>query len=113
MPNYQMLVRGEILRGKFRNSFSNPEAFKPNEITPVSVVLPDVAHTFKAGHKIMVQIQHTWFPLADRNPNQFMDIYKAKAEDYIKNTHRLYFDKNHPSKIKFETLGDFKLKTGE
>ncbi len=113
MPNYQMLVRGEILRGKFRNSFSNPEAFKPNEITPVSVVLPDVAHTFKAGHKIMVQIQHTWFPLADRNPNQFMDSYKAKAEDYIKNTHRLYFDKNHPSKIKFETLGDFKLKTGE
>jgi len=106
MSNYQMLVRGEILRGKFRNSFSKPEAFVPNEITPVNVVLPDVAHTFKKGHKIMVQIQHTWFPLADRNPNQFMDIYKAKADDYIKNTHKLYFDKNHPSKIKFHTLGD-------
>lgn len=104
MANYQMLVRGEILRGKFRNSFQNPEAFKPNEITPVHVVLPDVAHTFKKGHRLMVQIQHTWFPLADRNPNQFMDIFKAKAEDYIKNTHRLYFDQTHPSKIKFSTL---------
>lgn len=110
MPNYQMLVRGEILRGKFRNSFSEPEPFKPNEITTVRVVLPDVAHTFKEGHKFMVQIQHTWFPLADRNPNQFMDIYKAKAEDYIKNTHKLYFDKEHPSKIVFQTLGDFILK---
>ncbi len=104
MPNYQMLVRGEILRGKFRNSFSNPEPFTPNEITPVKVVLPDVAHTFKKGHKIMVQIQHSWFPLTDRNPNQFMDIFKAKAEDYIKNTHRLYFDKSHPSRISFQTL---------
>lgn len=110
MPNYQMLVRGEILRGKFRNSFSKPEPFKPNEITTVRVVLPDVAHTFKEGHKLMVQIQHTWFPLADRNPNQFMDIYKAKAEDYIKNTHKLYFDKEHPSKIVFQALGDFILK---
>src|SRR5690606_36603517 len=108
-----MLVRGEILRGKFRNILSNPEAFKPKEITPVSIVHPDVAHTFKPCHKIMVQIQHTWIPLADRKPNQFMDIYKAKAEDYIKYNHKLYFDKNHPSKIKFETLGDFKLKTGE
>lgn len=110
MPNYQMLVRGEILRGKFRNSFSEPEPFKPNEITTVKVILPDVAHTFKEGHKLMVQIQHTWFPLADRNPNQFMDIYKAKAEDYIKNTHKLYFDKEHPSKIVFQALGDFILK---
>ncbi|WP_099371842.1 CocE/NonD family hydrolase [Sphingobacterium sp. 1.A.5] len=100
MANYQMLVRGEILRGKFRNSFSNPEPFKPNEITPVKITLPDVAHVFKKGHKFMVQIQHTWFPLADRNPNQFMDIYQAKKEDFIKNTHRLYFDKNHPSRIK-------------
>lgn len=104
MQNYQMLVRGEILRGKFRNSFSLPEPFKPNEITNVKVNLPDVAHTFKKGHKIMVQVQHSWFPLADRNPNQFMDIYKAKAEDYIKNSHRIYFDKSAPSKINFSIL---------
>ena len=106
MPGYQMLVRGEILRGKFRNSFSQPEAFKPNEITSVKLTLPDVAHTFKKGHKIMVQVQHSWFPLTDRNPNQFMDIYKAKAEDFLKNTHRLYFDKNHPSKIIFNSLSE-------
>lgn len=104
MPGYQMLVRGEILRGKFRNSFSSPQPFVPNEITNVKINLPDVAHTFKKGHKIMVHVQHTWFPLADRNPNQFMDIYQAKAEDYIKNTHRIYFDKSAPSYIKFTTL---------
>ena len=104
MPNYQMLVRGEILRGKFRNSFSKPEAFRPNEITKLDVTLPDVAHTFKKGHRIMVQIQHSWFPLADRNPNQFMDIYQAKANDYNPNTHRIYLDKNNPSKITFTTL---------
>lgn len=104
MPNYQMLVRGEVLRGKFRNSFSKPEAFTPNEITPVKVTLPDVAHTFKKGHRVMVQIQHTWFPLVDRNPNQFMDIFKAKKEYFIKNTHRLYFDKEHPSKLTFSQL---------
>ena len=104
MQNYQMLVRGEILRGKFRNSFTVPEPFVPAQVTNVKVNLPDVAHTFKKGHKIMVQIQHSWFPLADRNPNQFMDIYKAKAEDYIKNTHRIYFDQSKPSRIKFSTL---------
>ena len=104
MQNYQMLVRGEILRGKFRNSFNKPEAFIPNEVTDVKLTLPDVAHTFKKGHKIMVQVHHSWFPLADRNPNQFMDIFKAKESDYIKNTHRIYFDKNHASKIKFESL---------
>ncbi|MFD2556009.1 CocE/NonD family hydrolase [Sphingobacterium tabacisoli] len=104
MQNYQMLVRGEILRGKFRNSFTTPKPFIPGQVTNVKVNLPDVAHTFKKGHKIMVQIQHSWFPLTDRNPNQFMDIYKAKAEDYIKNTHRLYFDQSKPSRIKFSTL---------
>ena len=104
MPNYQMLVRGEILRGKFRNSFSNPETFTPNKITEVAVTLPDVAHTFKKGHRIMVHIQHSWFPLADRNPNQFMDIYQAKSADYIPNTHRIYLNQNNPSKISFSTI---------
>ena len=104
MQNYQMLVRADILRGKFRNSFSKPEPFIPNEITPIKVSLPDVAHTFKKGHKIMVQIQHSWFPLTDRNPNQFMDIFQAKASDYIKNQHRIYFSKEHPSKMRFSIL---------
>ncbi len=104
MQNYQMLVRGEVLRGKFRDSYSDPKAFVPNEKTAVNVQLPDVAHTFKKGHKLMVQIQHSWFPLVDRNPNQFMDIYKAEAKDFIKNQHQLYFSKDAPSRISFEVI---------
>lgn len=104
MPGYQMLVRGEILRGKFRNSFSNPEPFNPDEITSVNVELPDVAHTFKKGHKLMIQIQHSWFPLVDRNPNQFMDIYNAEPEDFKPNTHRLHFDQDNKSAIRFSIL---------
>ncbi|WDF69782.1 CocE/NonD family hydrolase [Sphingobacterium oryzagri] len=104
MQNYQMLVRGEVLRGKFRDSYSEPKAFVPNEKTPVTVKLPDVAHTFKKGHRLMVQIQHSWFPLVDRNPNQFMDIYQAQAKDFIKNEHRLYFSKDTPSSLTFEVI---------
>lgn len=99
MANYQMLVRGEVLRGKFRNSYSVPEPFVPNVPTDVQVRLPDIAHTFKKGHKIMVQIQHTWFPLVDRNPNQFMDIYKARREDYVINKHTIFVGGQHPSRI--------------
>jgi len=104
MQGYQMMVRGEVLRGKFRNSFSEPESFVANAITPVSVVLPDVAHTFKKGHRLMVQIQHSWFPLVDLNPNQFMDIFQAQSSDFIKNTHRIYFDKEHASELVLHVL---------
>ena len=85
-----MLVRGEIMRGKYRNSFEKPEAFTPNKPTPVSFVLPDVAHTFKKGHRLMIQIQSTWFPLADRNPQKFINIYKADNSDFQKATIRIY-----------------------
>ena len=78
MGGYQMLVRGEIMRGKFRNSFENPEPFTPNKIETVKFELPDVAHTFKKGHRMMIQIQSSWFPLADRNPQKFMNIYEAE-----------------------------------
>ncbi len=104
MPGYQMLIRGEILRGKFRDSFSEPKPFKNGEKTPVKVRLPDVAHTFKKGHKLMVHIQHSWFPLVGQNPNQFMNEFDATEKDYIKNTHRIYFDPERPSKISFNTL---------
>ena len=90
MGGYQMLVRGEIMRGKFRNSFSVPEAFVPNKPTPVKFELPDVAHTFKKGHKLMIQIQSSWFPLADRNPQKFIDIYKANKSDFQKATIKIY-----------------------
>lgn len=84
MGGYQMLVRGEIMRGKYRNSFSKPQAFKPHVPTKVKFELPDVAHTFKKGHRLMIQIQSSWFPLADRNPQQFMNIYQADTKDFKK-----------------------------
>jgi uncharacterized protein len=99
MGGYQMLVRGEIMRGKFRNSFEKPEPFVPNKITAVKYTLPDVAHTFKKGHKLMIQIQSSWFPIADRNPQKFVDIYNCNDSDFQKATIRVYHDGNHQSKI--------------
>lgn len=104
MPGYQMLVRADVLRGRFRNSFSIPEAFIPDRITTVPVQLNDVAHTFKKGHRLMVQIQHSWFPLVEQNPNQFIDVFQAKSSDFIKNKHRIYFDKEHPSNLVIQVL---------
>ncbi|QEC68680.1 CocE/NonD family hydrolase [Panacibacter ginsenosidivorans] len=95
----QQLVRAEVLRGKFRNSFEKPEPFEPNKITPVKLVLNDVAHTFKKGHKIMVQVQSSWFPLVDRNPQQFMNIPAAKDSDFKKSDIKIYHDSQHPSYI--------------
>ena len=101
MSNYHMMVRSEVMRGRFRNSFSKPEAFIPNEKTAVNIKLQDVFHTFKKGHKIQIQIQSTWFPLIDLNPQTFVEnIFYAKAEDFKKQTHRVYND----SKIEFTVL---------
>ncbi len=86
LGGYQMLVRGEIMRGRYRNGFSRPEAFALNTISNVHFNLPDVAHTFLPGHRLMVQVQSSWFPLADRNPQQFINIYTAKDADFIKST---------------------------
>ena len=90
MGGYQMLVRAETMRGKFRNSFEKPEPFVPGKPTEVKFALPDVAHTFKKGHKLMIQIQSTWFPLTDRNPQKFEDINKAKDADFVKETIKVY-----------------------
>ena len=99
MDGYQMLVRGEIMRGKYRKSFEAPVPFKPNTIEKVRYELPDVAHTFQKGHRIMIQVQSTWFPLADRNPQKFMNIYEADERDFKKSTIRIFHDATHPSKI--------------
>jgi putative CocE/NonD family hydrolase len=99
MGGYQMLVRGEIMRGRFRNSFAAPEAFKPNKIETVKFDLPDVAHTFKKGHRLMIQVQSSWFPLADRNPQQFVNIYDCDASAFVKSTIRLYHDATNSSNI--------------
>ena len=91
MGGYQQLVRSEVFRGRFRNSFEKPEPFKPGEITEVNVPLQDVLHTFKKGHRIMIQIHSTWFPYIDRNPQQYVDnIYKATEKDFIKSTIKVY-----------------------
>ena len=87
---YQQMVRGDIFRGKFRNSFEKPEPFEPGKPTVVKFTLPDTCHCFRPGHRIMVQVQSTWFPLADRNPQTFCDIYSAKEADFKKATHRVY-----------------------
>src|SRR6185369_10812790 len=87
MGGYQQLVRGDVMRGKFRNSFEQPEPFKPGEITRVHFTMPDICHTFRRNHRVMIQIQSTWFPLVDRNPQTFVTIPEAKAEDYQRQTH--------------------------
>ncbi|EDM35712.1 peptidase S15 [Pedobacter sp. BAL39] len=99
MGGYQMLIRGEVMRGKFRNSFQTPEPFVPGKVTEVKYTLPDVGHTFKKGHRIMVQVQNSWFPIVDRNPQVFTDIYQAADADFRKATHRIYHDQQNASSI--------------
>ena len=94
---YQRLVRAEPIRGKFRNSFEKPEPFTPGQVAEVKYELPDVLHTFKKGHRVMVQVQSSWFPLVDRNPQTFVDIPQAAAKDFQKATIRLYHDAKRPS----------------
>ncbi|MGB5188527.1 CocE/NonD family hydrolase, partial [Robiginitalea sp.] len=91
MGGYQQLVRSEVFRGRFRNSFETPEPFVPGEIEDVNFRLQDVLHTFKKGHRIMIQIHSTWFPYIDRNPQKYVEnIYEAEASDFIKSTIRVY-----------------------
>jgi uncharacterized protein len=90
MGGYQQLVRGEPFRAKFRRSFEKPEPLTPNQPTALNFSLPDINHTFRRGHRIMVQIQSTWFPLTDRNPQKFLNIQDAKPEDFQKATERVY-----------------------
>jgi len=93
LSNYHMMVRSEVMRGRFRNSFENPEPFVANEKTAVNIKLQDVHHTFKKGHKLQVQVQSTWFPLIDLNPQTYVDnIFKATEEDFTKQTHKVFND---------------------
>ena len=105
LPNYQMLVRSEVLRGRYRNSYEQPEAFEPGKPAQINLELLDVLHRFQKGHRIMVQIQSTWFPLVDRNPQKFVpNIYFAKPEDFQKATHRIHRSAAHPAVIEFGLL---------
>jgi hypothetical protein len=103
---YQQLVRAEVMRGKFRNSLERPEPFVPDRPTEVAFTLNDICHTFRAGHRIMVQIQSSWFPLVDRNPQVFEDIYRAKETDFKPALHRVYRTPEHPSCLVLPVLDE-------
>src|SRR5271157_792005 len=100
MGGYQQLIRGEAMRGKFRNSYSKPEPFVPGKMEKVEWAMPDINHSFRKGHRIMVQVQSSWFPLVDRNPQKFEDIYSARAADFVKATERVYRYAGAPSSVK-------------
>jgi len=104
MAGYQQLVRGDPLRGKFRNGFEKPEPFTPGKVEPVNFSMTDVNHTFRRGHRIMVQIQSSWFPLVDLNPQTFVDIPKARPEDFRKATQRVYHAPSMFSGIEVQVL---------
>jgi len=106
MGGYQQLVRGEPFRGKFRKSFERPEPFVPGEVDAVEFTMPDVFHTFRRGHRIMVQVQSSWFPLVNVNPQAFVRINQATAADFRRATQRVWRTAARPSLVRVSVLGD-------
>jgi putative CocE/NonD family hydrolase len=104
MGGYEQLVRGEPFRGKFRHSFEKPEPFTPGRVEEIDFSMPDVNHTFRRGHRIMVQVQSSWFPLTDRNPQTFVRIPEAKASDFVKATERVYHGQGQASGVEVQVL---------
>ncbi len=104
MGGYQQLIRGDVFRGKFRKSFEKPEPFVPNQPDQVKFTIPDVCHTFRPGHRLMIQVQSSWFPLIDRNPQTFVDIYTAKPADFQKATQRIYRSPSMASQMTVRVL---------
>ena len=104
MGGYQQLVRGDVFRAKFRNSFEKPEPLEPEKVTKLEFTMPDIFHTFRREHRLMIQVQSTWFPLVDRNPQTFVNIHTAKPEDFKKATQRVYHAANAASAIEVLSL---------
>jgi len=105
LAGYQQMVRSEIFRGRFREGYETPLPFEPNEITSVEFPLQDVYHTFKKGHRILIHVQSSWFPLFDRNPQQYVEnIFLADEEDFVKARHRVYNSPEHPSFLEIPIL---------
>ena len=104
MGGYQQLLRGDIFRGKFRNSFEKPEPFEPGKVTKIEFEIPDVFHTFRRGHRVMIHVQSSWFPLVDRNPQTFVNIPTARPEDFQKATHRVHRSGNAASSLTVQVL---------
>ena len=107
-PGYRMLVRGEVMRGRYRNSFSAPEPFVPGHPARVPVHTTDIAHTFRAGHRIVIEVQSSWFPLAERNPQQFVDLWRCSAADFIPCRVTLLHQRNNASSITLRRLNSGK-----
>jgi predicted acyl esterase len=104
MGGYQQLVRGDVFRGKFRNSFEKPEPFEPGKPEKIDFAIPDIFHTFRRGHRVMIQVQSSWFPLVDRNPQTFVNIPAARPEDFRKATQRVYRSSNAASALLVQVL---------
>jgi len=107
MSNYQLPVAMEVFRGRFRKSFSNPEAIVPNQPEEYIINLHEINHVFKKDHKIMIQVQSSWFPVIDRNPQQFIpNIFEAKETDFLKQTHTIYFSSKYPTHIELPVMNN-------
>ena len=104
LADYQQMVRAEVMRGKFRNSYEKPQPFVPDQATEVKFGLNDVCHTFAKGHRLMVQVQSSWFPLIDRNPQTFCDISTASESAFQKATIHIYHSARYPSHLTFGVL---------
>lgn len=104
MGGYQQLVRGDVFRGRYRNSFEKPEAFAPNEPAKIAFKIPDIFHTFRRGHRVMIQVQSSWFPLVDRNPQTFVSIPAATEKDFQKATQHIYRSKEMASGLTVRVL---------
>jgi putative CocE/NonD family hydrolase len=104
LSDYQMLLSAEVMRAKYRNSFVEPEPMVPGRITEIGFALPDRYHCFLKGHRIMVQVQSTWFPVIDRNPQKFVDIYHASEEDFQTASHTVYRNREHASYVEVGLL---------
>jgi uncharacterized protein len=100
MGGYQMMVRSEVIRGRYRDGYETPKPFAAGRPTRVRLPLQDVLHTFEPGHRVMIQVQSTWFPLVDRNPQKWVkNVFEARDEDFVAATHRVYRDARHASRI--------------
>jgi uncharacterized protein len=105
LAGFELMIADEIFRGRFRNSFEKPQPFKPGEVTLLNIDLHTADHVFKKSHRIMVQLQSTWFPLYDRNPQKFVpNIFKAKESDYQSATQKVYRSERYPSSVEIMVL---------
>ena len=105
MSGYQLPVAMEVFRGRFRKSFTNPTPLVPNKPEEFVIDLHDINHTFQKGHRIMIQVQSTWFPVIDRNPQKYVpNIFEAKESDFIKAEHRIYFSAQYPTYVELPVM---------